>query len=62
MLNTRLNSTVRAITVCTSLFVTQPLSASKVANDIGFEAPCDITVGHRYFFKEALYSEQLSHN
>ncbi|MDX2367402.1 MAG: hypothetical protein QNK36_03205 [Colwellia sp.] len=51
-----------ALAVCTSALLIQPLSASEVAGDVEFEASGNISVEQRYFMKEALYFEQLSHN
>lgn len=62
MINKRLKRTITALAVCTSVLLTQPLSASEVANEVEFEMSGNVAVEQRYFFKEALYTEQLSHN
>jgi len=47
-----------ALAICSSVLLAQPLSA----NDVEFEASGNVAVEQRYFFKEALYAEQLSHH
>jgi len=50
-----------AIATCTSILLSNALSANEVASDIEFEASGNIALEQRYFFDDALYPEQLSH-
>jgi hypothetical protein len=50
--------TITAIAISTSLL----LSNTSLASDVEFEASGNIALEQRYFFKEALYSQQLSHS
>jgi hypothetical protein len=58
-LNAKFTRTKTALAICTSVLLILPLTA---ASQVEFEASGNIAVEHRYFLKEALYSEQLSHN
>lgn len=51
-----------ALAISTSLLLAQPILANEIASDLEFEVSGNIAVEHRYFFKEALYPEQFSHN
>ena len=56
--NTKFTRSITALTIYTSILLTQSISASEVE----FEVSGNITVEQRYFFKEALYPTQLNHN
>jgi len=56
-LNEQLTRTLTVLAVCTSTLLIKPL----FANEVEFEASGYIAVEQRYFFKEALYPEQLNH-
>jgi len=58
---TKLKQSVMAIATCTSILLSNALSANEVASDIEFEASGNIALEQRYFFDDALYPEQLSH-
>jgi hypothetical protein len=64
--NLNLARSITALAVCSTLLLPQSLSAreveNKIANDVEFEVLGNLAVEQRYFFKEASYAEQLSHN
>ena len=62
MLGNTLKLSVTALAVCASLVLSSPVSASEVASDVEFDASGNLAIEQRYFFKDALYSEQLSHS
>ena len=45
-----------------TLLLSNPIFASEEASDVEFEASSNIAIEQRYFFKDALYPEQLSHS
>jgi len=53
---------VTTIAVCANLVLSNPLLANEGASDVEFEASGNVALEQRYFFKDALYSEQLSHS
>jgi len=57
-LNEQLTRTLTVLAVCTSTLLMKPL----FANEVEFEASGHIAVEQRYFFKKALYPEQLNHS
>ncbi len=57
-LNEQLTRTLTVLAVCTSTLLIKPL----FADEAEFDASGYIAVEQRYFFKEALYPEQLNHN
>jgi len=52
------NRAVNSVVFCTSVLLLQPLSVA--ASE--FEASGNIAIEQRYFFKKALFTEQLGHN
>ena len=58
----KLTGSLIAIAVSASLLLSNPIFASEGASDVEFEASGNITVEQRYFFKEALDPQQLSHS
>ena len=53
---------ITAMAVSASLLLSSQLSANEIASDLVFEASGNVALEQRYFFKEALYSQQLSHS
>ena len=49
------------LVLCLSSLSMQAFSASETANDIEFEVSGNVALEQRYFFKEGLYIQQLSH-
>ena len=58
----KLTGSLIAIAVSASLLLSNLIFASEGASDVEFEASGNITVEQRYFFKEALDPQQLSHS
>ena len=58
----KLTGSLIAIAVSASLLLSNLIFASEGASDVEFEASVNITVEQRYFFKEALDPQQLSHS
>ena len=57
-LRNKVKLSVTAIAVYASLVLSNPV----LANDVEFEASGNVALEQRYFFKDALYADQLTHS
>ena len=61
-LNKSLSNTVKWSVTAIAVYASLVLSNPVLANDVEFEASGNVALEQRYFFKDALYADQLTHS